>query len=119
MFVFLSILTTTMVYGQGMTDTQVLQFIMKEKKSGTADNDIATKLLRQGATIDQIQRLRQKYSKQLDSKSLGGWLTRQSTTHPIACVSTMVPCARLTMTNRKVNSDKGYRLRCSTEMLIH
>ena len=71
MFVFLTILTTTLVYGQGMTDTQVLQFIMKEKKSGTADNDIATKLLKQGATIDQIQRLRQKYSKQLESRSLG------------------------------------------------
>ena len=72
MFVFLSMLTVTMVYGQGMSDTQVLQFIMKEKKAGTADNDIATKLLKEGATIDQIQRLRQKYSKQLESKSLGG-----------------------------------------------
>lgn len=72
MFVFLSMLTVTMVYGQGMSDTQVLQFIMKEKKAGTADNDIATKLLKEGATIDQIQRLRQKYSKQLESRSLGG-----------------------------------------------
>ena len=33
MFVFLSMLTVTMVYGQGMSDTQVLQFIMKEKKA--------------------------------------------------------------------------------------
>ena len=72
MFVFLSMLTVTMVYGQGMSDTQVLQFIMKEKKAGTADKDIATKLLKEGATIDQIQRLRQKYSKQLENKSLGG-----------------------------------------------
>ena len=72
MFVFLAFLTTTVVYGQGMSDTQVLQFIMKEKKAGTADNDIASKLLQQGATIDQIQRLRQKYSKQLESRSLGG-----------------------------------------------
>ena len=72
MFVFLSVFTVAMAYGQGMSDTQVLQSIMKEKKSGTADNEIATKLLRQGATIDQIQRLRQKYSKQLESKSLGG-----------------------------------------------
>ena len=65
-------LTATMVYGQSMSDTQVLQFIMKEKKAGTADNDIASKLLQQGATVDQIQRLRQKYSKQLESRSLGG-----------------------------------------------
>ena len=72
MFVFLSVLTATMVYGQGMSDTQVLQSIMKEKKAGTADNEIATKLLKQGATIDQIQRLRQKYSKQLESRSLAG-----------------------------------------------
>ena len=72
MFVFLSVLTVTIVYGQGMSDTQVLQSIMKEKKAGTADNEIATKLLKQGATIDQIQRLRQKYSKQLESKSLAG-----------------------------------------------
>ena len=72
MFVILSVFTVSVMYGQGMTDTQVLQFIMKEKKSGTADKEIATKLMQQGATIDQIQRLRQKYSKQLDSRSLGG-----------------------------------------------
>ena len=72
MFIFLSMLTTTMAYGQSMSDTQVIQFIMKEKKSGTADKDIATKLLQQGATIGQIQRLRQKYGKQLESRSLGG-----------------------------------------------
>ena len=72
MFVFLSMLTATMVYGQGMSDTQVLQFIMKEKKAGTADSEIASRLLQQGATIDQVQRLRQKYSKQLESRSLGG-----------------------------------------------
>ena len=71
-FVFLSLLTLTMVYGQGMSDTQILQFIMKEKKAGTADKDIATKLLKEGATIDQIQQLRQKYSKLLENKSLGG-----------------------------------------------
>lgn len=65
-------LTATMVYGQGMSDTQVLQFIMKEKKAGTADSEIASRLLQQGATIDQVQRLRQKYSKQLESRSLGG-----------------------------------------------
>ena len=72
MFVFLSMLSATMVYGQGMSDTQVLQFIMKEKKAGTADSEIASRLLQQGATIDQVQRLRQKYSKQLESRSLGG-----------------------------------------------
>lgn len=65
-------LSATMVYGQGMSDTQVLQFIMKEKKAGTADSEIASRLLQQGATIDQVQRLRQKYSKQLESRSLGG-----------------------------------------------
>ena len=70
-FIILSVFTATMAYGQGMSDTQVLQFIMKQKKAGMADNDIATKLLQQGATIDQIQRLRQKYSKQLESRSLG------------------------------------------------
>lgn len=72
MFVFLSMLSASMVYGQGMSDTQVLQFIMKEKKAGTADSEIASRLLQQGATIDQVQRLRQKYSKQLESRSLGG-----------------------------------------------
>ena len=71
MFVFLSVFTVTMIYGQSMSDTQVLQFIMKEKKSGTADSNIAAKLLQQGATIDQIQRLRQKYSKQLEKTRLG------------------------------------------------
>lgn len=72
MFVFLSVFTVAMAYGQGMSDTQVLQSIMKEKSAGTSDNEIASKLLKQGATIDQIQRLRQKYSKQLESRSLAG-----------------------------------------------
>lgn len=31
MFVILSVFTVSVMYGQGMTDTQVLQFIMKEK----------------------------------------------------------------------------------------
>jgi len=69
---FLSFCTVTFAVGQGMSDSQVLKYIVEKKKSGASESDIASSLLRQGATIDQIQRLRQKYSKQLESSNLSG-----------------------------------------------
>ena len=62
---------SSMTYGQGMTETQILQFVQQEKKKGTSESDIATKLLQQGATLEQIQNVRQKYASQLNKSSMG------------------------------------------------
>ena len=54
----------TMSYGQGtnggMTDAQVLQYVMQEKQKGTAESEIAQQLLQKGATLEQIQKIREK-----------------------------------------------------------
>ena len=65
----------TMSYGQGtnggMTDTQVLQYVMQEKKKGTAESEIAQQLLQKGATLEQIQKIREKYADQMKKSGMG------------------------------------------------
>ena len=58
--------------GQGMTETQILQYVIQQKKAGKAESDIATELLKRGATLEQIQQMRQKYASQLEKSSMGG-----------------------------------------------
>ena len=62
---------SSMSYGQGMTETQILQFVMQERQKGTEESEIATKLLQKGATLEQIQKMRQKYASQLEKSSMG------------------------------------------------
>ena len=62
---------SSMSYGQGMTETQILQFVMQERQKGTEESEIATKLLQKGATLEQIQKMRQKYASQLNKSSMG------------------------------------------------
>ncbi len=61
-----------MIYGQSMTETQILQYVQQQKKKGVSESDIATQLLQKGATLEQIQKMRQKYASQLDKTSMGG-----------------------------------------------
>ena len=61
-----------MTYGQSMTETQILQYVQQQKKKGVSESDIATQLLQKGATLEQIQKMRQKYASQLDKTSMGG-----------------------------------------------
>ena len=55
-----------------MSDTQILQYVMQQKKLGKSESDIATELLKKGATLEQIQNMRQKYAKQLEQHSMAG-----------------------------------------------
>lgn len=54
-----------------MTDNQVMQFMMKESERGTPRNEIVTKLIERGVTIEQIRRIRDKYEKQQDGSVMG------------------------------------------------
>jgi len=47
-----------------MTDAQVIKFIQKEYTKGSSQTQIVTKLLKQGVTTAQLQRVRKKYNKQ-------------------------------------------------------
>ena len=70
--VFLSLSLSQTVFGQSMSDTQILQYVMQQKKLGKAESDIAQELLKKGATLEQIQNMRQKYAKQLEQHSMAG-----------------------------------------------
>ena len=60
-FIMLSALNT---YAQSnMTDTQVMEFIVKEHNKGTSQTQIVTKLMQNGVDISQIRRVRDTYEK--------------------------------------------------------
>lgn len=61
---------STMAQG-GMSDKQVMQFVMKENEKGTSRSEIVTKLMERGVSIDQIRRLRDKYEKQQNGSVVG------------------------------------------------
>ncbi len=46
----------------GMTDNQVLQFVMSEREKGTSQSQIVTRLLQRGVTAAQIRKVRRMYS---------------------------------------------------------
>ena len=48
---------------QSMSDSQVLQYVQREMKAGTSQSQIVVKLMQKGATVQQIQRLRNQYEK--------------------------------------------------------
>lgn len=65
-------LTGGSVWAQGMSDTQVLQFIQREVKAGTSQQQIATMLIQRGVKIGQIRRVRARYQRlQQQQKNTG------------------------------------------------
>lgn len=67
--VMLSMMTLTLM-AQGMTDTQVADFVRKEVEAGTSQSQIVTKLMQRGVQIDQIRRVRNQYEKQVSGSGL-------------------------------------------------
>lgn len=58
------------VCGQSMSDQQILKMAVEAKRSGASDTEIAAMLLKNGATMEQIQRMRQNYSTQISKRGL-------------------------------------------------
>lgn len=56
---------------QSMSDEQVLKYIIKEHNAGTSQAQIVSNLMKQGVDINQIRRIRKKYEKDIQEKSLG------------------------------------------------
>ena len=67
----LSLSLSLTAFGQSMTDQQVIQYAIQQKKAGKAEADIASELLKNGATMEQVQRLRQQYSRKLNEQGVG------------------------------------------------
>lgn len=55
----------------GMSDAQVLQYVMQQKQAGKDESAIGQELLQKGATLAQIQKVREQYAKQLEKGGMG------------------------------------------------
>lgn len=56
---------------QSMTDQQLITFILEERDKGSSQNDIITKLIQRGVDIQQIQRVKRKYDRQINRAGFG------------------------------------------------
>jgi hypothetical protein len=66
-------LATTAGWAQsGMTDNQVMDYVIEQNAKGTSRQQIVTQLMQRGVTIEQIRRIQQKYQRQMKDGSLGG-----------------------------------------------
>ena len=66
------LLTGSAAFAQStMTDDQVISFIMEEKEKGTSQTEIVTKLMQRGIDIQQIQRIKRKYERQIQQSGMG------------------------------------------------
>ena len=54
----------------GMTDDQVLDYVIEQNAKGVSRQQIVTQLMQRGVTIEQIQRLQRKYQKQMKNGAL-------------------------------------------------
>ena len=70
LIIILSVCTIIQAFGQSMTDKQVLQYAARQKKAGMSETEIATNLLQRGATMAQLQQLRQQYSQQISKSGM-------------------------------------------------
>ena len=68
--IFLSIVFCVPAFSQGLTDAQVLQQAIAEKKAGASEAEIASRLMESGATPSQIQRIRSQYARQASERGL-------------------------------------------------
>ena len=57
--------------GSGVSDAQVVRSAASQQRAGASEAQIATQLLQQGATPQQLQRLRNQYADQINKAGMG------------------------------------------------
>ena len=70
LFSLLMMVVTLSVMAQGMTDSQVADFIKREVKAGTSQAQIVTKLVQRGVPIDQIRRVRNQADERISESGI-------------------------------------------------
>ena len=73
-----ALLITSVGWAQGrMTDSQVMQFVLKERAKGTSQSQIVSRLMQRGVTAAQIRRLRKTYqdTQKKGAKSMDSGIT--------------------------------------------
>ena len=61
--------STVSVWAQQMSDQQVIKSAIEQRKTGASEADIAKQLIKQGATLEQLNRLRSQYANQIKEAS--------------------------------------------------
>ena len=62
----------TMGWAQtGMTDNQIMDYVVEQNAKGAARQQIVTNLMQRGVTIEQLRRIQKKYQKQMKNGALG------------------------------------------------
>ena len=54
-----------------MTDNQVIDYVIEQNAKGVSRQQIVTQLMQRGVTMEQLQRLRKKYERQMKNGALG------------------------------------------------
>ena len=62
---------TSMTAQSGMTDNQVMDYVIEQNSKGDPRQQIVTQLMQRGVTIDQLRRIQKKYQKQTNNEALG------------------------------------------------
>ena len=66
------VVCATMSWAQsGMTDNQVMDYVIEQNANGVSRQQIVTQLMQRGVTIEQIRRIQKKYQKQIKNGALG------------------------------------------------
>ena len=66
------VFAVTMGWAQsGMTDNQIMDYVIEQNAKGTSRQQIVTQLMQRGVTIDQLRRIQKKYQKQINNGALG------------------------------------------------
>ena len=70
-FLYLMLCCTLAMAQSGMTDNQVMDFVIEQNARGVSRQQIVTQLMQRGVTIEQIRRLQKKYQRQMKNGALG------------------------------------------------
>ena len=66
------LLTQATAWAQsGMTDNQVMDYVVEQNANGASRQQIVTQLMQRGVTIEQIRRIQKKYQKQMTNGAMG------------------------------------------------
>ncbi|WP_036915029.1 SLBB domain-containing protein [Prevotella sp. P6B4] len=67
---WMMLLSVQLAVAQTMSDQEVVKYALELRNSGVSNADMAKQLIQRGATVEQIQRLRQQYAKQITERGL-------------------------------------------------
>ena len=66
----LCLFASVAMWSQSISDQEVVNYALELRKSGVSNADMVKQLMERGATVEQLQRLRQQYSKQITERGL-------------------------------------------------